>query len=47
LIDFLFIVLILILIIHIVYNKAPYYLIHCLGITLIYIFYKMYITTML
>jgi len=47
LIDFLFIVLILILIIHIVYNKTPYYLIHCLGITLIYIFYKMYITTML
>ena len=42
LIDFLFIVILIILIVHIVYNKAPDYLIYCLGIILIYIFYKMY-----
>ena len=42
LIDFLFILILIILIIHIVYNKASDYLIYCLGIILIYIFYKMY-----
>jgi len=42
LIDFLFIVILIILIVHIVYNKASNYLIYCLGIILIYIFYKMY-----
>jgi len=42
LIDFLFILILIILIVHIVYNKASNYLIYCLGIILIYIFYKMY-----
>ena len=42
LIDFLFILILIILIVHIVYNKASDYLIYCLGIILIYIFYKMY-----
>ena len=47
LIDFLFIFILLVLIIYIVYNKSADYLIYCLGITLIYIFYKMYIVNML
>ena len=42
-IDFLFIFILLLLIIYTVYNKSGDYLIYCLGITLIYIFYKMYI----
>jgi hypothetical protein len=42
LVDFLFILILIILIVHIVYNKASNYLIYCLGIILIYIFYKMY-----
>jgi ATP-dependent Zn protease len=42
LIDFLFVIILIILITYIVYNKAADYLIYCLGITLVYIFYKMY-----
>lgn len=46
LIDFLFIFIQLLLFVYIVYNKASYYLIYSLGITLIYIFYRMYIVNM-
>ena len=42
LIDFLFIVIQLLLFVYIVYNRASHYLIYSLGITLIYIFYRMY-----
>ena len=42
LIDFLFVLLLLLLLTYVVYNKSPDYLIYCLGITLIYIFYKLY-----
>uniref|UniRef100_A0A6C0DXJ9 Uncharacterized protein n=1 Tax=viral metagenome TaxID=1070528 RepID=A0A6C0DXJ9_9ZZZZ len=42
LIDFLFVIILIILITYTVYNKAANYLIYCLGITLVYIFYKMY-----
>jgi hypothetical protein len=47
LIDFLFVVIQLLLFVYIVYNRAPYYLIYSLGITLIYIFYRMYNVNML
>ena len=42
LIDFLFIFIQLLLFIYILYNKTSHYLIYSLGITLIYIFYRMY-----
>jgi hypothetical protein len=42
LIDFLFIFIQLLLFVYIVYNRASHYLIYSLGITLIYIFYRMY-----
>ena len=42
LIDFLFVIILIILITYIVYKKAADYLIYCLGITLVYIFYKIY-----
>jgi len=47
LIDFLFIVIQLLLFVYIVYNRASHYLIYSLGITLIYIFYRMYNVNML
>ena len=47
LIDFLFIVIQLLLFVYIAYNRAPHYLIYSLGITLIYIFYRMYNVNML
>jgi len=43
LIDFLFIFIQLLLLVYIVYNKASYYLIYSLGITLVYIIYRIYI----
>lgn len=46
LIDFLFIFIQLLLFIYILYNKTSHYLIYSLGITLIYIFYRMYIVHM-
>jgi ATP-dependent Zn protease len=47
LIDFLFIFIQLLLFVYIVYNRASHYLIYSLGITLIYIFYRMYNVNML
>lgn len=47
LIDFLFIFIQLFLFIYIVYNKSSHYLIYSLGITLVYIFYRMYIVNIL
>ena len=47
LIDFLFIFIQLLLFIYILYNKTSHYLIYSLGITLIYIFYRMYNVNML
>ena len=47
LIDFLFIFIQLFLFIYIVYNKTSHYLIYSLGITLVYIFYRMYIVNSL
>jgi hypothetical protein len=47
LIDFLFIFIQLLLFVYIVYNRASHYLIYSLGITLIYIFYRMYNINML
>ena len=47
LIDFLFIFIQLLLFIYIVYNKTSHYLIYSLGITLVYIFYRMYNVNML
>ena len=46
LIDFLFIFIQLLLFIYILYNKTSHYLIYSLGITLVYIFYRMYIVNM-
>ena len=46
LIDFLFIFIQLLLFIYILYNKTSHYLIYSLGITLVYIFYRMYIVHM-
>ena len=47
LIDFLFIFIQLLLFIYILYNKTSHYLIYSLGITLVYIFYRMYNVNML
>ena len=47
LIDFLFVFIQLLLFVYIVYKKASHYLIYSLGITLIYIFYRMYNVNML
>jgi len=47
LIDFLFVFIQILLFVYIVYNRASHYLIYSLGITLIYIFYRMYNVNML
>ena len=43
LIDFIFVLVLLGLLVYIVYKKESFYLLHILGITLVYIFYKMYV----
>ena len=43
LIDFIFVLVLLSLLVYIVYKKESFYLLHILGITLAYIFYKMYV----
>jgi len=47
LIDFLFVLILILLLTYSVYNKSSIYLIYCLGIIIVYIFYRMYITNML
>ena len=43
LIDFIFVLVLIALLVYIVYKKESFYLLHILGITLVYIFYKMYV----
>jgi len=43
LIDFIFVLVLLCILVYIVYKKESFYLLHILGITLVYIFYKMYL----
>ena len=43
LIDFIFVLVLLCILVYIVYKKESFYLLHILGITLVYIFYKMYV----
>ena len=47
LIDFIFILLLVSLLVYVVYKKESFYLLHILGLTLVYIFYKIYIDSRL
>ena len=47
LIDFIFILLLVSLLVYVIYKKESFYLLHILGLTLVYIFYKIYIDSRL